>query len=64
MVHVGFWWELLGRLGAAMFAATLVGGLLSGDPAVSSPAPCSSVDRTGNDVDRSLARVPSKAIAS
>ena len=31
MGHVGFWWELLGRLGAPMFAATLVGGLLSGD---------------------------------
>ena len=27
----GFWWELVGKVGAPIFAATLVGSLLSGE---------------------------------
>ena len=31
MDHVGFWSEFASKVGAPMFAATLVGGLLSGE---------------------------------
>ena len=30
MVHINFWWEFMGKLGAPIFAATLVACLLSG----------------------------------
>ena len=30
MDHVRFWWEFIGKLGAPIFAATLVASLLSG----------------------------------
>jgi len=30
MDHTGFWWDLVGRVGAPIFAATLVACLLSG----------------------------------
>ena len=30
MEHTGFWWEFVGKVGAPLFAATLVACLLSG----------------------------------
>ena len=29
MAHVSFWWEFVGKIGAPIFAATLVGCLLA-----------------------------------
>ncbi len=34
MDHVSFWWEFVGKVGAPIFAATLVACLLSGELAV------------------------------
>ena len=31
MIHMNFWWEFAGKVGAPIFAATLVACLLSGD---------------------------------
>lgn len=31
MDHVNFWWEFVGKVGAPIFAATLVASLLSGE---------------------------------
>jgi len=31
MEHSGFWWEFVGKVGAPIFAATLVACLLSGE---------------------------------